>query len=122
MFKWLSSFFGKHQITELEKVPKGTSSSTGKRRFPKGPDSCYLDPNKCYRCGRPATNGCFEEVTLYKNVRVGKRYPEVEFDQKLLKMPLCAECCGHEVEHSWGFYLYLQDLPAFLCFRLFLAV
>ncbi len=109
MFKWLSSFFGKHQITELEKVPKGTSSSTGKRRLPKGPDSCYLDPNKCYRCGRPATNGCFEEVTLYKNVRVGKRYPEVEFDQKLLKMPLCAECCGHEVEHSWGFYLYLQE-------------
>ena len=42
MFKWLSSFFGKHQITELEKVPKGTSSSTGKRRLPKGPDSCYL--------------------------------------------------------------------------------
>ncbi len=114
MFKWLHSLLGESNNNSGDAHNALSCSETvntppDKRRLPKGPDSCYLDPRKCYRCGKPSVDGCFEAVHLYKDVRVGKRYPEVEFDRYLLKMPLCADCNGHEVEHSWGFALYLQE-------------
>lgn len=90
-------------------VTKPVEEKRQRKRLPRGPESCYLEDGRCYRCGKPSVEGCFEPVNLYGNLRVGGKYPEVLFDRRLLKMPLCESCSHEELEPSWGFMLYVQE-------------
>ena len=97
-------------ISDAEKsTPKPDEEERHKKKLRKGPDSCYLEDGRCYRCGKPSVEGCFEPVNLYGNLRVGAKYPEVLFDRRVLKMPLCESCSHEELEPSWGFMLYVQE-------------
>lgn len=126
MLKWLSKIFGskssgsqsdkrKEQIAgsvRNSNLRHGIKSSEQleipPKKLPRGPDRCYTEPGKCYRCGKPSIKGGSEIVHFYDNVRVGVVYPQVEFDAKTVEFPLCKDCSEHEVEHGWGYFIYLQ--------------
>ena len=129
MFKWLTEFLGSkpscvqsakrrepsasplqtsNSLRSIQSDPGKEQFRAPKKRLPPGPDRCYTEPGKCYRCGKPSVEGCNEVVHLYNNVRVGVVYPQVEFDAKTLYLPLCKDCSEHEVEHGWGYFIYLQ--------------
>lgn len=120
MFGWLSALFGsckaespKRRYSALRDarqpdIKPHRSPGGTKERLPQGPDCFYDEPGKCYRCGAPAAVGLFEIEEFYRNVRVGKKYPEVLFDHHVLKMPVCADCHAHKVSHGWGYFAYIQ--------------
>lgn len=133
MLKWLTEIFGSrssnvHTVNRQETVdnstrignvlpddqsnivPEGQKINAPRKRLPQGPDVCYTEPGRCYRCGKPSVDGCEEIIHLYDKVRVGVLYPQVKFDAKTLHLPLCKECSEHEVEHGWGYFIYLQKL------------
>ena len=129
MFKWISEIFrSKSNLKPMSnksgnkdvfcKVPSmklperdkfiPSHKAEVKKRLPQGPDKCYDEPGKCYRCGNPSEAGCEEVLDFYDNVRAGIIYPQVEYDAKTLLLPRCKYCSEHEVSPGWGYFIYLQ--------------
>lgn len=120
IFKWLSALFRENE-TSLPKSQLASPNETVRpvnvqktkanepaKRLPQGPDCFYDEPGKCYRCGEPAEAGLCETAEFYRNVRVGKKYPEVVFDHQILKLPVCSKCFAHKVSPGWGYFTYIQ--------------